>query len=146
MLVDANILLFAVDASSPFHAPAARWLTQQLNGHRRVGLPWQSLGAFVRISTHPRAAERPLSPDEAWSHVEAWLAAVPAWIPVPTDHHADILGSLVRTYRLRGNLIVDARLAALAIEHGLTVCSADTDFARFAEIRWENPVSPTGSG
>jgi toxin-antitoxin system PIN domain toxin len=111
-----------------------------------VGLPWQSLIAFLRISTHPRAAERPLSPDEAWPHVEAWLAAAPAWIPAPTSHHADILGSLVRTYQLRGNLIVDAQLAALAIEHGLTVCSADTDFARFAEIRWENPVSPTGSG
>jgi toxin-antitoxin system PIN domain toxin len=142
MLIDANVLLFAVDASSPFHDRAASWLAEQMNGTRRVGLPWESLGAFVRISTNPRAAERPLSPDEAWGHVEDWLGAGPAWIPGPTESHAEVLGSLVRRYQLRGNLVADARVAALAIEHGLTVCSADTDFARFAEIRWENPLAP----
>jgi toxin-antitoxin system PIN domain toxin len=140
MLVDANILLFAVDASSPFHTSAAEWLVAQLNGPRRVGLPWQSLGAFLRISTHPRAAEHPLSPAAAWGHVEAWLAADAAWVPVPTARHAEVLGLLVRSYQLRGNLVSDADLAALAIEHGLTVCSADSDFARFREIRWENPI------
>lgn len=141
MLVDANILLFAVDASSPFHARAAGWLTGQLNGRRRVGLAWQSLGAFVRISTNSRAAARPLGPDEAWSYVESWLAAETVWIPSPTERHAEVLGSLVRTYGLRGNLIPDAQLAALAIEHGLTVCSADADFGLFGEIRWENPLA-----
>lgn len=144
MMVDANILLFAVDDSSPFHARATRWLTAQLNGPRRVGLPWQSLGAFLRISTHHRAAERPLGPDEAWSHVEAWLAAEPAWIPGPTDRHAQVLGALIRTHQLRGNLVPDAQMAALAIEHGLTVCSTDTDFARFPEITWENPLQAMG--
>jgi toxin-antitoxin system PIN domain toxin len=142
MLVDANILLFAADKTSPFHAAAANWLTEQLNGPARVGLPWQSLGAFLRISTHPRAAEHPLQPSEAWQHVDAWLAAEPTWIPQPTDRHAEILSGLIRTYQLRGNLISDAQVAALAIEHGLTVCSADTDFARFQEIRWQNPVAP----
>lgn len=142
MLVDANILLFAVDETSRFHSAAVRWLTEQLNGPRRVGLPWQSLGAFLRISTHPRASERPLSPDDAWSHVEDWLAAEAAWVPAPTEHHAEVLGSLIRSYDLRGNQISDAQLAALAIEHGLTVCSADTDFARFREISWENPLEP----
>lgn len=141
MLVDANLLLFAVDESSPFHRQAAEWLTEQLNGHRRVGLPWASLGAFLRISTNPRAAEQPLSPDEAWSHVEEWLAVEVTWIPEPTEHHADVLGSLLRSYQLRGNLVSDAQLVALAIEHGLTIYSADTDFARFSEIRWENPVA-----
>lgn len=141
MLVDANILLFAVDEAGPFHEAAERWLTDQLNGPARVGLPWQSLGAFLRISTHPRAAERPLKPDEAWKHVEAWLAAEPAWIPQPTERHADILGGLISRYQLRGNLISDAQVAALAIEHGLRVCSADTDFARFRELRWENPTA-----
>lgn len=140
MLVDANLLLFAVDEASPFHRPAARWLDDRLSGTRRVALPWQSLSAFLRISTHPRAAERPLSPDEAWSYVEAWLAADPAWIPQPTERHAEVLGGLVRTYQIRGNLVPDAQLAALAVEHGLTVCSTDTDFARFTEILWENPV------
>lgn len=141
MLVDANILLFAVDKKSRFHPVAARWLTERLSGPRRVGLPWQSLAAFLRISTHPRAAEQPLSPDEAWSHVEDWLAAEAAWIPLPTDRHAEVFGSLVTRYQLRGNLVADAQLAALAIEHGLTIYSADTDFARFTEVRWENPIT-----
>jgi hypothetical protein len=141
MLVDANILLFAVDDSSAFHARAADWLTSQLNGRRRIGLAWQSLGAFVRISTNPKAASRPLAPEEAWSYVESWLAVDTAWIPSPTERHADVLGSLVRTYGLRGNLVSDAQLAALAIEHGLTVCSADADFGLFTEIRWENPLA-----
>lgn len=141
MLVDANILLFAVDKSSRFHEAAAGWLTDQLNGPARVGLPWQSLTAFLRISTHPRAAEHPLTPRDAWSHVESWLAAEPAWVPTPTDRHAEILGGLIARHDLRGNLISDAELAALAIEHGLTMCSADTDFARFTEIRWLNPIA-----
>jgi hypothetical protein len=141
MLVDANILLFAVDSSSRFHENASRWLTEQLNGPARVGFPWQSLVAFLRISTHPRASERPLPPDSAWAFVEDWMAAEPAWIPIPTERHADVLGALIETYELRGNLIADAVLAALALEHGLAVCSADTDFARFREIRWLNPLA-----
>jgi toxin-antitoxin system PIN domain toxin len=140
MLVDANILLFAADRSSPFHQSAATWLAARLNGPRRVGLPWESLNAFLRISTHPRAADRPLTPVQAWSQVDDWLGAAAAWIPSPTEHHAKVLGSLVGTYQLRGNLIPDGHLAALAIQHGLTVCSADTDFARFREIRWQNPL------
>ena len=141
MLVDANILLFAVDARSPFHTSAEQWLTDQLNGVRRVALPWLSLAAFVRISTHPRASADPLSPAQAWQHVEDWLACDTAWIPAPTDHHRSVLGGLVTRYELRGNLVTDAQLATLAIEHGLTVCSTDTDFARFEEIRWINPLA-----
>ena len=140
MLVDANLLLFAVDADSPFHDRTRRWLTAQLNGPRRVGLPWQSLSAFVRITTHPRAARQPLDPDMAWSVVTEWLSAEAAWIPQPTPRHAEVLGSLVTGYQLRGNLAPDARLAALAIEHGLTLCSTDTDFARFEEVTWLNPL------
>ncbi|MGH2706211.1 MAG: TA system VapC family ribonuclease toxin [Actinomycetota bacterium] len=140
MLVDANILLFAVDRSSRLHPAASRWLTERLNGARRVGLPWHCLGAFLRIITHPRASDRPLSPDEAWSHVKTWLSAEASWIPEPTERHAEVLGSLIRSHQLRGNLVSDAHLAAMAIEHGLTVCSADSDFARFPEIRWENPL------
>jgi toxin-antitoxin system PIN domain toxin len=142
MLVDANILLFAVDRTSPFHESAAAWLTNQLNGPARVGFPWESLAAFLRISTHPRAGEHPLAPGDAWGHLEDWLAAAPSWIPRPTERHPEVLGGLIRKYHLRGNLIADAHLAALAVEHGLTVCSADTDFARFSEVRWEDPTAP----
>lgn len=141
MLVDANLLLFAVDRRSRWHEQARSWMDEVLNGTKRVGLPWQSLAAFLRIVTHPRVTEVPLQPDEAWDHVEAWLGAPAAWIPQPTAAHADVLGSLVRSYQLRSNMVSDAQLAAIAIEHGLTVCSADTDFARFTEIRWENPLA-----
>jgi toxin-antitoxin system PIN domain toxin len=141
MLVDANILLFAVDARSLFHTRARDWLTELLNGPRRVALPWLSLGAFVRISTNPRASDQPLTPSQAWQHITDWLACDSAWIPNPTEHHARVLGSLVTKYELRGNLVTDAQVAALAIEHGLTVCSADTDFARFDEIRWLDPLT-----
>lgn len=141
MLIDANLLLFAVDDASPFHEKATEWLTAQLNGSRRVGFPWQSLGAFLRISTHPRAGKHPLDPADAYRHVAEWLEADVAWIPQPTERHAEILGELITSHHLRGNLIPDAQLAALAIEHGLTVYSADTDFARFPELHWENPLA-----
>jgi len=142
MLVDANILLFAVDSSSVFHARAHRWLTDQLNGPRRVAFPWLSLSAFVRISTHSRASANPLTPAQAWQHVEDWLSCDTAWIPNPTEQHSRVFGGLITKYELRGNLVTDGHLATLAIEHGLTLYSADTDFARFTEITWVDPLAP----
>lgn len=141
MLVDANLLVYAVDSGAPAHGRAAAWLTERLNGAQRVGIPWESLTAFVRIVTHPRAVARPLDSAAAWAFVTDWLAAPTVWIPVPTERNADVLGELIGKYRLTGNLIPDAHLAALAIQHGLAVCSADTDFARFTEIAWLNPVA-----
>jgi toxin-antitoxin system PIN domain toxin len=141
MLLDANLLLYAVHRGAAEHDAAATWLTELLNGSRRVGLPWQSLSAFLRIATHPRAFERPLSPRTAWDRVGDWLAAPVAWIPEPGPEYRRILGGLIATHELHGNLITDATLAALAIEHGVTVCSTDTDFARFKELRWENPLA-----
>lgn len=146
MILDANLLLFAVHAASPFHERAHAWLTEQLNGSRRVGLPWQTIGAFLRIATHPRAFARPLSPATAWSVVADWLAADPVWVPVPGPRHGEILGGLIERYGVHGNLVPDAQLAALAIEHGVAVASADTDFARFEDVPWINPLAaPTGS-
>jgi uncharacterized protein len=141
VLVDANLLLFAVDSTSPFHDRARGWLTQHLNGARRVGFPWQTLGAFLRIATHPRAFEQPLPPATASELVEAWLAADVAWVPEPGPRYGEILGDLVRRYHVGGNLVPDAQLAALALENGLAVCSADSDFARFREVGWENPLA-----
>jgi toxin-antitoxin system PIN domain toxin len=140
MLIDANLLLYATDARSRFHQPARSWLLDQFSGSRRVGLPWQSLGAFVRLATHPRVASRPLAPAEAWRSVQAWLDAPVAWIPQPGEEHPAVVGELIVRHEVVGNLVPDAMLAALALEHGLTVCSADTDFARFTEVRWENPL------
>lgn len=141
MLVDANLLLYAVNQDAVHHQRTVAWLTRQLNGPRRVGLPWQTLAAFLRISTHPRAFASPLPPAVAWERVTDWLAAPAAWVPQPGPSHAEVLGDLVRRYELGGNLIPDGQLAALALEHGLTVCSADSDFARFTDLRWENPLA-----
>ena len=141
MLVDASVLLFAQDESSAHHLACLRWLTDALNGPFRIGLPWPSLLAFVRIRTHPRAYARPLTPDVAWDHVTEWLDAPSAWVPTPTDRHAEVLGELIRGHELRGNMIPDAHLAALALEHGTGVCSVDTDFARFPDLRWFNPAA-----
>jgi uncharacterized protein len=140
MLLDANLLLYAVDSGSPFHKPAVDWLTDVFNGPRMVGLPWQSLMAFIRISTHPRASANPLTTDEAMQYVDDWLATDVAWVPGPGPHFGELLSDLIKRYQLRGNLISDAYLAALAIEHGLVLYSVDTDFARFTELRWENPL------
>jgi toxin-antitoxin system PIN domain toxin len=141
MLVDANVLLYAVDEQSRAHSAARNWLEEALNGSRRVGLPWQSLLAFVRIVTHPRALPAPLTPADAWSFVADWLDAPAAWVPQPGHGYRDILGRLVSDLDLRGNLVSDAALAALALEHGLAVVSADSDFARFRELTWLNPLS-----
>ena len=142
MLVDANILLYAVDEESPFHVPAKAWMDEALNGPRRVGLPWMSLTAFLRISTNPRALVHPLSAGEAWELVEDWLDAPSTWVPGPGRGHRAILGRLLGGLDLRANLVSDAVLAALCIEHGLQMVSADSDFARFDEITWTNPVAP----
>lgn len=140
MLVDASILLYAVDEDSPFHMKARDWLEDALNGPRRIAIPWASLTAFVRIATHPRAMLEPLTPSDAWELVEGWLDAPATWVPVPGRGHREILGRLIRDLDLRTNLVADAALAALCIEHGLQIVSADSDFARFTEITWINPT------
>ena len=140
MLLDANIAIYANDISSVYHGAAKQWLSGALAGSRRIGIPWQTIGAFVRIITHPRITERPLPAAAAWTVVEDWLASPAVWVPPATEATARVYADLVRTAAPTGNLVTDAQLAALAIEHGLTVVSADTDFARFPQVRWTNPL------
>jgi len=142
MLVDANLLLYATDADSPFHRGAADWLESVLNGPRRVALPWQVLSAFLRISTHPRAWDQPLHPDQAADQIQAWLDVETTWTPEPGSGYTSLFLHLLRKHQVRGNLMTDVQLAALAMEHGLAVYSADSDFARFTEISWVNPIAP----
>ena len=141
MLLDANLLLYAVHERAEQHDQATASMTETLNGEVRVGFPWQSICAFLRISTHPHAFQRPLDSATAWERVADWLAAPVAWLPQPGPEYRRILGELVQTHRIRGNLIPDAALAALAIEHGVALVSTDTDFARFGGLRWKNPLS-----
>jgi uncharacterized protein len=140
ILVDANLLLYAAFPVYPQYDRVRDWLDERLNGPTPVGLPWASLLAFLRISTNPRAFERPLNISDAWTEIQNWLECGNTWIPAPTDRHVEVLRELLTLPGVRGDLISDAHLAALAIEHGLTLCSADTDFSKFPQLRWTNPV------
>lgn len=141
ILVDANILVYARVKSFSQHERARDWLDRQLNGSTRVGLPWVSLLAFLRLVTNSRIFERPETMFAAWRQVRCWLDCEAAWIPHPTERHADLLDELLALPGLHGNLVPDAHLAALALEHGLTLYSTDGDFARFSKLRWSNPLT-----
>ncbi len=141
MLLDANVLLYAVDSSARQHEKCSSWLLGAMVGQHRVAVPWQTIGAFLRIATHPRVFARPLTADDAWSIMQQWLSAPTCWIPEATHRTARILGELITTLDLRGNLVTDAQMAALALEHGIGVVSVDSDFARFPGLRWINPLS-----
>ena len=140
ILVDANLLIYSHVGSMPQHHKARDWLDACLNGAAPVGLPWPSLLSFVRLATNPRIFERPLSIAGAWKQIRSWLDCPPVWIPTPTDKHRQILEVLLSDIGGRSNLVPDAHLAALALEHGLILCSTDGDFARFQALRWQNPL------
>lgn len=142
ILLDANLLLYAANRVAPEHETARQWLDAHLSGTARVGLPWPSLLAFVRLASNPLVMRQPVPTARAWEQVEQWLSAGPAWVPQPTARHAEILGRLCAASWMTSRLVPDAHLAALAIEHGLTLCSTDGDFARFADLDWENPLAP----
>lgn len=141
-LLDANLLIYAVNRDSPHHERAYEWLDSRLAGHRQsAGLPWPSLLATLRLTTNPRIFSAPTEITAAWRQVKEWLARPAAWVPEPTPRHRHVLGEVLRTVRPAANLIPDTHLAALAVEHGLTVASADADFGRFAGVRWHNPLA-----
>ncbi len=140
MIVDANLLLYAVDNTSPHHRAASVWLEASMTGPQRLGLPWQTIGAFLRIVTHPRVTANPLDGATAWAFVQDWLDQPQVWIPPAGERTAEILGDILAR-GVTGNLIPDAQLAALAIEHGVPVVSNDSDFARFPGCRWLNPLA-----
>lgn len=141
ILVDVNLLVYAWDRRAPAHERAARWLDGKLSASPRVGLPWECLLGFMRVVTNPRIYERPAPVGLAWRQVEHWLGARNAWVPQPGERHQEILGRLLTRLGGGAKLIPDAHLAALAIEHGLELCSTDGDFARFEGLRWRNPLS-----
>ena len=141
ILVDANLLIYAVNEAAPQHAAARHWLDRRINSSTRVGLPWASLLAFLRLITNARVFQRPLSMADAWGQVGAWLDSGTVWVPTPTERHGGILARLLVVPGVHGNLVPDAHLAALAIEHGLELNSTDGDFARFTGLRWRNPIA-----
>ena len=142
ILIDANLLIYARVSSFPQHQLARDWLDRQLDGVPRVGMPWASLLAFLRVVTNPRVFERPEPIADAWNQILAWLACDTTWIPEPTERHAKLLGEFLALPGVHGNLVPDAHLAALAMEYGLTLCSTDGGFARFSGLPWLNPLTP----
>lgn len=140
-LLDANLLLYALDERSPRHALARAWLEEQLSGPDTVGLSWTVLLAVLRLSTNARVFEQPLSVDRAFDVLTEWLGQPCVVIVHPGDRHATVMRELLAPLGTAGNLVSDAHLAALAIEHGAELCSCDVDFARFAGLRWLDPLA-----
>ncbi len=140
ILVDANLLLYAEDSRSPQNQAARTWWDAQLSRASPVCLCWTVLGAFIRIATHPRVFERPLSLEEATGRVGSWLDQPCVRIVHATTRHWEVLRALLTDSQAVANLVTDAHLAALAIEHGCELQSTDADFSRFPGLRWRNPL------
>jgi toxin-antitoxin system PIN domain toxin len=141
ILVDANLLIYAVNQDAPLNRKAKPWLESVLSGKETVGFPWNVLLAFLRLTTRPGLFRRTLSMDTAFDLVASWLNQAPATIVHPGPRHLSFLHALLQPLGTGGNLTSDAHLAALAIEHGAELCSSDTDFARFPGLMWRNPLS-----
>jgi uncharacterized protein len=140
ILVDANVLLYAEDSLSEHHQAARIWWDDQLSGSAPVCLCWPVLIAFIRVGTNVRLHDRPLTINEAIERVQSWFDQPCVRMLHPTDGHWAIFQRMVRGGRATGNLVSDAHLAALAIEHGCTLHSTDGDFARFKGLKWKNPI------
>jgi hypothetical protein len=140
ILLDANLLIYAVNADAPLHRKAKAWLESALSGHETVGFPWTVLLAFLRLTTRPGLFRRPLPAGTAFDLVASWLDQPPATIVHPGPRHLQLLRELLDPLGTGGNLTSDAHLAAMAIEHRAELYSSDTDFARFDGLKWRNPL------
>ncbi len=138
-LVDVNLLLYSINPGASQHGSSARWLNSALSGGAPVGFAWLVMVGFVRLATNPRAFERPITTVQAMDQVDQWLGARSASLIQPGLRHADLLRQLLDHVGTGGNLVSDAHLAALAIEHKATVMTFDSDFGRFPGVRWETP-------
>lgn len=140
-LVDANLLLYAVNEDAPLHRKAKSWLEESLSGTETIGLSWTVLLAFLRLTTRTGIFRTPLSVESAFDVIDSWLNQPSVTTVEPTAQHLRILRDLLLPLGGGGNLTSDAHLAALAIEYGAELCSADSDFSRFPRLRWRNPLS-----
>lgn len=139
-LIDANLLVYAFDESSIRYPAAHPWLEEAIGGRASVALPWAVLLAFLRLTTKAQVMRSPLTPDEALNVVDGWIARPNVVVVQPTDRHAAVLRELLAPLGTGGNLVTDAHLAALAIEHGAELNSCDADFGRFSGLNWRDPL------
>ncbi len=143
ILVDANLLIYAVNRDAPHHEAARSWWEETLSGSTMVGIPWVVVLAFPRIVINRRIFPEPLTPEQALAYMDAWLARPVCRTVTPSEQHWSILRNLLAQSGMAANLTTDAHITALALEHGATICSADHDFRRFAGVRHENPLAVT---
>jgi uncharacterized protein len=143
-IVDANVLLYAVNTAADHHEASRRWLDGALSGGDTVGLAWVPLLAFVRLTTRHGLFPSPLTADAAMAQVLDWCNAPGSVVVTPTPRHGDVLTGLLAQVGAGGNLVNDAHLAALAIEHRSRIVSYDSEFGRFDGLRWETPESLLG--
>ena len=141
ILPDINLLVHAHNSDSPVHAKARAWWDASLAGTEGIGLAWVTVLGFIRISTHRSILDNPMTPDGACSRIDEWLQLPHVHLAHPAEGHFARLRSHLQQLGAAGNLTTDAHLATLAIERGYTLCSTDTDFARFAGLRWVNPLA-----
>jgi toxin-antitoxin system PIN domain toxin len=142
---DINLLLYAYDADSPFHARAATWWQDCLSGTEPVLIPQVVVFGFVRVGTNARAFRHPLTAAEAASHVRSWLGETIVSVPETAPDHIERVLGLLGSLGTAGNLVTDAQIAAVAIEHDAVVHTADADFIRFKGLRWRNPLNATST-
>lgn len=142
IVVDVNLLIYAVDKDAPLHAAAKTWWEATISSTETVGLSWIVLLAFLRLTTRPHVFPKPLRIEAAFDIVDSWLARPSVTVIHPGARHAQTLRDLLLPLGTGGNLTSDAHLAALALEHGAELCSLDLDFARFRRLKWRNPLDP----
>jgi len=143
IIPDVNLLIYAYNRDAPHHARARTWWENLLNSDSPVALPWVTVLGFIRLMTHRTVLVTPLTPRRAMEHVGSWIAQTNVELLDPGERHLEILDRMLAVLGTGGNLITDAHLAALAIEHQCELCSNDTDFARFPGLRWRNPLLPS---
>lgn len=141
LLPDVNLLIYAHNEAAPRHAEALDWWNGCLRGPQAVGLAWVVMLGFVRITTHPKVFERPMTVDESLERIGEWLTLPHVQVLHPAERHFTGWAELLRGIGSAGNLTTDAHLAALAIERNCTLCSTDADFGRFPGLRWVNPLA-----
>jgi toxin-antitoxin system PIN domain toxin len=142
-ILDANVLLHAIDEQARSHDVARTWLDSALTGSEPVGFAWVVMLAFVRLSTHPSVFPAPLDVDRSVGVLGGWLAQPAAVVLEPTLRHLEILRGLLGPAGTAGNLVNDAHLAALAVEHGAEIVTFDRDFGRFPGLKWRPPDAPS---
>jgi len=145
IIPDVNLLLYAYDSDSAFHAKASAWWQLLLSGVEPVGLPSVVVFGFVRIATNPRVFRDPMTPAETAKHIRSWMAQPVVRILEPPVGHVEEVLELLEALGTAGNLVTDAQIASLAIEHNAILHTADADFLRFPDLRWFNPITGAGS-